>query len=101
MKRYTHPPIFRTLIASKEGSTVTKEWIFLRPRLSLNADNPGWERSEGARNTFASGAIPVGRSAIRIVGERLRSSIKGLKVARLRPIHGHARSTINIYFTTT
>jgi len=96
MKRYTHPPIFRTLIASKEGSTVTKEWIFLRPRLTLNADNPSWEQSEVTRNAFTQGMLPIGRSAIRIVGERLRNNTKGLKVVRLRSKHGHTCSTIAI-----
>jgi hypothetical protein len=96
MKRYTHPPIFRTLIASKEGSTVTKEWIFLRPRLTLNADNPSWEQSEVTRNAFTHGTLPIGRSAIRIVGERLRNNTKGLKVVRLRSKHGHTCSTIAI-----
>ena len=96
MKRYTHPPIFRTLIASKEGSTVSKEWIFLRPRLTLNADNPSWEQSEVTRNAFTHGMLPIGRSAIRIVGERLRNNTKGLKVVRLRSKHGHTCSTIAI-----
>lgn len=83
MKRYTHPPRSRTLIASKEGSTVTKEWVFLRPRLSLNADNPNWEQSDMARGALASAVVATGRAAIRALGERLRAPAKGLKMARL------------------
>lgn len=84
MKRYTHPPIFQTLIASKEGSTVNKQWVFLRPRLSLNSDNPTWERSEINRNSSSISVVPLGRSAIRIMGERLRNAAKGFKAVRLR-----------------
>jgi hypothetical protein len=38
MKRYTHPPAYRTLLTTKEGSTFHKEWFYLRPKLSLSAN---------------------------------------------------------------
>jgi hypothetical protein len=74
MKRYTHPPKFQTLISLKEGSTVNKEWFFLRSRLNLDGVNPEWERTTSKRSLAATASAQTsGRTAIRRRGERLRN----------------------------
>ena len=73
MKRYTHPPVYRTLLTTKEGSTFHKEWFYLRPKLSLSVNTASWDSSKGRNIVLGKGlAIPTGRAAIRLRGERLR-----------------------------
>jgi hypothetical protein len=74
MKRYTHPPFYRTLITAKEGSTFHKEWFYLRPKLSLNTNGTSWEDPKSRGNLAGKSLnVPTGRAAIRLRGERLRN----------------------------
>jgi hypothetical protein len=84
MKRYTHPPKFQTLISLKEGSTINKDWFFLRSRLNLDGTNPEWERTASKRSLAATASAPAsGRTAIRIRGERLRN-VTNQRTTRLK-----------------
>ncbi len=50
MKFYTHPAISPTLIQSKDGSTYTKYWRYLRPTLVLEGDTKIWEQKQNRQS---------------------------------------------------
>ncbi len=46
MRKQTHPQRTETIIRLKDGSTYTKRWVYLKPKLTIELDllsSPRWK----------------------------------------------------------